>query len=318
MPGIDSVPLRQAESGNQSLNMTTISGISMTEHLQYIDNAEKVFVFDQVYPLSAANEQANQKKLNAFGFWTKLNPFKRPRDETVLLSKHVLRYEPFWHVVTTRSVDYSRELIYPVDIGNAYAHKVVINGKEYSIAEQGNKRTISMQAVEYSHRKIKYEDHLDGLSRDPKKGALANYINKYKVQEHSVLELPEAVVPQLRLPMLLQKIRQTLAAETIHAHEFQEDLITIEKVHLYYRPVFAFEFAWTTEDKVGVIEVDGLTGEVIENGQWFKETLQAFTTREMLFELGSELASAVVPGGGTAVRVIEKMTSEGRVDPLSA
>ena len=30
----------------------------MTEHLQYIDNAEKVFVFDQVYPLSAANEQA--------------------------------------------------------------------------------------------------------------------------------------------------------------------------------------------------------------------------------------------------------------------
>ena len=284
----------------------------MAERLQYASNAEKVFVFDQVYPLSAATEQANQKKLNAFGLLAKLNPFKRPKDETVLLSKHVLRYEPFWHVVTERSVDYSRELTYPVEIGNVHAKKVHISGKDYAIAEQGNKRTISVQAIEYSHRKISYEDFLDGLSRDLKKGALANYTNKYKVQEHSVLELPEAIVPQLRLPMLLQKIGQTLAAEVINAHEFQEDIVTVEKVHLYYRPVFAFEFTWTTEDKVGVIEVDGLTGEVIENGQWFKEKLQAITTREMLFEMGSELAGAFVPGGGTAVKAIERLTAPDR------
>ncbi|MBB5370649.1 MULTISPECIES: hypothetical protein [unclassified Janthinobacterium] len=280
----------------------------MAELLQYLDNAEKVFVFEQVYPLSAATEQANQKKLNAFGLLAKFNPFKRPKDETVLLSKHVLRYEPFWHVVTTRSVDYSRELTYPVEIGNAYAKKVLINCKEYSIAEQGNKRLINLQAVEYSHRKIHYDDYLDGLSRDLKKGVLANYINKYKMQEQTVLELPEAIVPQLRLPMLLRKIRQTLDAEVINAHEFQEDIVTVEKVYLYYRPVFAFEFTWTTEDKVGVIEVDGLTGEVLENGQWFRDTLQAITTREMLFELGSELASALLPGGGTAVRIIEKIS----------
>jgi|GEM_PF-6866490 len=43
----------------------------MAELLQYLDNAEKVFVFDQVYPLSAATEQANQKKLNAFGMLAK-------------------------------------------------------------------------------------------------------------------------------------------------------------------------------------------------------------------------------------------------------
>lgn len=68
----------------------------MAESLQYGSNAGKVFVFDQVYTLSAATEQANKKKLNAFGMLAKLNPFKsRPRDDTVLLSKRVLRYEPF-------------------------------------------------------------------------------------------------------------------------------------------------------------------------------------------------------------------------------
>lgn len=276
----------------------------MAERVQYASDAGKVFVFDQVYPLSAATEQANQKKLNAFGMLAKLNPFKRPKDETVLLSKHVLRYEPFWHVATSRSVDYSRELIYVVEIGNIHANRVLVDGKEYPIVEQAKKRAINLPGLEYSHRQIDYEDHIDGLLRDLKRSSLANYITKYKASEQTVLELPEAIVPQLRLPMLLQKIGQTLKAEEINAHEFQEDVIDIGKLHLYYRPVFAFEFTWTTEDKAGVIEVDGLTGEVIENGQWFKEKLQALTTREMLFEMGAELAGAFVPGGGAAVKVI--------------
>ncbi|WP_338770431.1 hypothetical protein [Massilia sp. METH4] len=179
--------------------------------------------------------------------------------------------------------------------------------------DQGKRRIINLPAVEYSHRDIVYEDYLDGLLRELEPGVLARYISKYPAQERTVLELPEAIVPQLRLPMLLQRIGQTLSADEINAHEFQDDVLTLDKLHLYYRPVFAFEFTWTTEDKAGVIEVDGLTGDVIENGQWFKDTLQSITTREMLFEMDSELAGALVPGGGTAVKVIEKLTAgEGR------
>jgi len=33
-------------------------------------------------------------------------------------------------------------------------------------------------------------------------------------------------------------------------------------------------------------------------------------TRDMLFELGSELAGALVPGGGVAVKVIEKIVTD--------
>lgn len=289
----------------------------MTDRLRYLDNAEKIFVFDQVYPLSAASEQANKKKLSAFGMLARVNLFNRPKEETVLLSKHELRYEPFWHAVATRTADYSRELVYPVDIGNAFANRVRIDGKDYPVTEQGGKRLISLPGVEYSHRQIGFDEYVDGLSRELKKGALANYFKKqYTVQEQAVLELPEAIVPQLRLPTLLQQIHQKLVADVISAHEFQEDVITIEKVHLYYRPVFAFEFTWTTEDKAGVIEVDGLTGDVVENGQWFKEKLQAITTRETLFEVGSELASVLVPGGGAAVKVIERITADnGRPRP---
>ena len=273
------------------------------------ENAYKIFVFDDVYPLSAATEQASKKKLNAFGLAAKLNPFKRPKDETVLLTKHVQRYEPFWHVSTNRAVDFSREINYPVEIGNSYATKVVVNGNEFPIAEKNGKRSINISAVEYCHRKIDYQDNIDGLGRESKKGVLENFLRKYKFQEHESIQLQEAIPLKVSVATLLQKINQTLSSEAINAHEIQQDFIAIEKAHLYYRPVFAFEFAWTTEDKVGVIEVDGLTGEVIENGQWFKDKMETILTRDMLFEASAEIAGVIVPGGGLAVKVVERMTN---------
>ena len=273
------------------------------------ENAYKIFVFDDVYPLSAAAEQANKKKLNAFGIGAKLNPFKRPKDETVLLAKNVKRYEPFWHISTSRAVDFSREIIYPVDIGNTHATKVVINGNEFPIAEKGGKRSLSIMAVEYCHRKIDYSDNIDGLGRNLKKGMLSNFLSKYKVQERECIELEEAIPLKVSVASLLQKINQTLSSEVINAHEIQEDAIAIEKAFLYYRPVYAFEFSWTTEDKVGVIEVDGLTGEVIEDGQWFKDTMQQkILTRDMLFLASAEIAGVIIPGGSFAVKVIDKVT----------
>lgn len=281
----------------------------MQETIDFGQNASKIFVFDQVYPLSAATEQAKQKKLNAFGLTAKLNPFKRPKDETVLLTKHELRYEPFWHIVAVREVDFTREINYPFEIGNAHAYKVAINGKEYPIALHGRKRSVTLPAVEYCRRKIDYEGHIDGLSRDNKNSALPNYIAKYKAGEQSELNLPEAVSLKIRVPTLIQKVNQALSSEVINADEVQCDRRVLEKVYLYYRPVFAFEFSWTTEDKLGVIEVDGLTGEVVENGQWFKDKLNTIATREMLFEAGAEVAGAFIPGGGLAVKVIEKITA---------
>lgn len=57
-----------------------------------------------------------------------------------------------------------------------------------------------------------------------------------------------------------------LNREAVNATEIQDDSIDFERTCMYVRPVFAFEFRWSSADEVGVIEVDGLTGEVIENG----------------------------------------------------
>jgi hypothetical protein len=72
--------------------------------------------------------------------------------------------------------------------------------------------------------------------------------------------------------------------------------------------VFAFEFRWASADKVGVIEVDGLTGEIVEDGRWFKDKVDKILTREMLVDLGADMAGTIIPGGGVAVKLIAKIS----------
>lgn len=75
--------------------------------------------------------------------------------------------------------------------------------------------------------------------------------------------------------------------------------------------MFAFEFRWSSADKVGVIEVDGLTGEVVENGRWFKDKVSQVLTRDMLVDIGAEMAGTLVPGGGAAVKLLSKLVAPG-------
>lgn len=285
-----------------------IEGMVLDNRVEVAQGAYRVFVFDEVYPLRAAQEQAEKKKLGAFGILARLNPLNRPREDTVMLAKEVLRYEPFWHVIAQREVDYACELVYPVAVHNPYAKAVSILGQDHEVTRQGDKARIDLRVQEKCHRKLGYDTHVDGLKREIKSSVFDAYIRKYKFQEVDAIDKAEALAPLVPLAAVAQGAQAKLTGEAMNAHTIFSDLLSFEKVHLYFRPVFAFEFVWSSADKKGVIEVDGLTGEILENGQWFKERIGRVMTREMLFELGAEVAGGFVPGGGLAVKALGKMT----------
>lgn len=283
----------------------------MTQQLvSHIDSANKIFVFDEVYPFRAAQEQAEKKKLNAFGMLAKLNPLNRPKEQTVQLVREERRFEPFWHVIATRSVDYTCQLTYQVPVHNLYAQSLHIEGRVFDVARQKDKARIEFVALESCHRKLGYDELLDGMQRDNVKPAqLASYISKYKYSEKDVLDCPEMVKPKLPLAGAIQVASAKLTSQAINAHDISADHLEFERTYMYLRPVFAFEFKWATADKVGVIEVDGLTGEVVENGDWFKDKVKEIITRETLLDLGAEVAGSFLPGGGVAVKIIGKIAA---------
>lgn len=269
----------------------------------------RILYFEEIYPSRAAEEQAEKSKLAAFGTLARLNPLNRPKNETVKLSKWELRYEPFWHLVARREIDYLHEAVYPVQITNPHARKVEIAGHAFEIIPNGgSKPRIDVQLQEFCHRKIDAVIHQDGLKRGIKPAKLQGYIDRYKAVERGQLDVEGTIPPQLPFNAAVQLARAKLASEPIDAHSIESDVVEFTTAHLYFRPVFAFEYDWN--GKLGVIEIDGLTGEVIENGEWFREKVEIAVSREMLFELGAEVASAVVPGSGYAVKLLNKVTQE--------
>ena len=272
----------------------------------------RIFVFKKIFEFDSAKQQAEKKKLKAFGILAKFNPLKRPTDDTVLLKDQILRYEPFWFVESKRSVNYSCVVTYSIPVHNKHAISITIDQSEisdqaYPVMRQQDKSKIDVQVVEGCHRTIEYSNYLDGLKREIKKSVFIDYIKKF---EHSAVEkvdVENVLQPLLSLDSLTSLVRSELQNQIINATHIQDDAEEITSLYLYFRPVYAFEYYWSSADKIGVIEVDGLTGEIIENGSWFKNTFDQTFTRENLIELSAELASTVVPGTGTVIKIASKV-----------
>lgn len=271
-------------------------------------SATRILRFEEVYPARAAQEQAEKRKLDAFGTFARLNPLNRPKPDTVLLSKWELRYEPFWHVVARREVDYVHEATYSLQITNPHAQRAEIAGRGFEVLSPGGKPRIEVPVLEACHRKIDAVLYQDGLKRQVKPAALQRYVEKYKAVEEQQLGWQGAIEPKLSSAAAIQLALSRLAAEAVDASAIQDDNYTFEKLFLYYRPVFAFEYAWNPAGRIGVIEIDGLTGDIVEGGEWFRDKIDQVMTRDMLFDLGAEVASAAIPAGGIAVKVLHKLT----------
>ena len=286
--------------------------------LKILEDAKKVYIFEPVYDISAATEQANKKKLDAFGMMAKFNILNKPKDEAVHAARSELRYEPFWFIDSNRIVDYKLLLERKLEVDDEYANSILIDGKTYEIFEDSKKSFVSNDKrystlnVQYNcNREIKYKTYIDGLGRNIKS---ENYEKLFKNSNYKFKEVEDLtnidniINPTFSFSSAIEEMKNSLLREKIISHEILIDDAIVDKIYLYFRPVYAFEFIWSNENKVGIIEIDGLNGEISEKGVWLKERVSKVMTRDMFFDIGGEIANGLVPSGGVVVKMIDKMT----------
>ena len=286
--------------------------------LKILEDAKKVYIFEPVYDISAATEQANKKKLDAFGMMAKFNILNKPKDEAVHAARSELRYEPFWFIDSNRIVDYKLLLERKLEVDDEYANSILIDGKTYEIFEDSKKSFVSNDKrystlnVQYNcNREIKYKTYIDGLGRNIKS---ENYEKLFKNSNYKFKEVEDLtnidniINPTFSFSSAIEEMKNSLLREKIISHEILTDDAIVDKIYLYFRPVYAFEFIWSNENKVGIIEIDGLNGEVSEKGVWLKDRVSKVMTRDMFFDIGGEIANGMVPSGGVVVKMIDKMT----------
>ena len=286
--------------------------------LKILEDAKKVYIFEPVYDISAATEQANKKKLDAFGMMAKFNILNKPKDEAVHAARSELRYEPFWFIDSNRRVDYKLLLERKLEVDDEYANSILIDGKTYEIFEDSKKSFVSNDKrystlnVQYNcNREIKYKTYIDGLGRNIKS---ENYEKLFKNSNYKFKEVEDLtnidniINPTFSFSSAIEEMKNSLLREKIISHEILTDDAIADKIYLYFRPVYAFEFIWSNENKVGIIEIDGLNGEISEKGVWLKERVSKVMTRDMFFDIGGEIANGMVPGSGVVVKMIDRMT----------
>ena len=286
--------------------------------LKILEDAKKVYIFEPVYDISAATEQANKKKLDAFGMMAKFNILNKPKDEAVHAARSELRYEPFWFIDSNRIVDYKLLLERKLEVDDEYANSILIDGKTYEIFEDSKKSFVSNEKrystlnVQYNcNREIKYKNYIDGLGRNIKS---ENYEKLFKNSNYKFKEVEDLtnidniINPTFSFSSAIEEMKNSLLREKIISHEILTDDAIADKIYLFFKPVYAFEFIWSNENKVGIIEIDGLNGEISEKGVWLKDRVSKVMTRDMFFDIGGEIANGMVPGGGVVVKMIDRMT----------
>ncbi len=174
-----------------------------------------------------------------------------------------------------------------------------IAGQSYTPA-QGK---FTLQGLDHGLTDERREIFLDGLTGEVRD--LRRYLDFDRLAADDIRPLPQdvALVPaEVRASAV---VRQVLG-DVLHppsADEVLEQEVVVDRLDLYYRPVYAFEYIWEAKGKRTTVEVDGLTGEFKPTGKAFGNQLKPILNRDVLFDIGAETMNLVVPGGAIAMKI---------------
>jgi hypothetical protein len=231
---------------------------------------------------------------------------QQAKDDEYELAYKEHRYQPFWHVVCTAHYSYERTSPYSVATSGPEVESVTIEGTEYPV--DGGAVTITGldHCVEEDHQ-ARFVEGITGEEAPD----LATY-----------LEFPAATIPADALDSFAPEgtvvvppqarasaiVREMLAGmiKSVQADRIVEERVEVERVDLYYRPVYAFQYRWLPKEKEAVLECDALTGELKSGGQTFQQYMGKVIDAEFLFDVGVEAVDLLVPGGGIAIKVAKK------------
>jgi len=258
-----------------------------------------------------AKDIAWQKKLGAFNTLAKVTSFlSKPKDEDFALTYSEHRYEPFWHVISTARYEYTRTTNYQVPSSGKEVKTVTLHDTKYDVMN-GH---IHVPVLEYCLQEERDEKVLDGITgKDAPK--MQQYLTmtpteitgqlKDEVDADAILIPPQARISAIMRDSL-SKMITGIQADTII-----EEKVEVSRVDLYYRPVYAFKYSWTSKQKEAIIEIDGLTGEFRAGSRVFTEYLGKALDQSFLFDIGADAVGIFVPGGSIAVKAAKKYI-EGR------
>jgi hypothetical protein len=265
---------------------------------------ERIFRMTDRFSLEHAEGRAWSKRLEAFGALARVTGlFAQPKEDEFAVVYRERRLQPFWRITVSTATAYERTRTYAVKVPPEV--REVHIGEAILPASNGQIQVVGLEACREETRR---ETFIDGLNKQASP-ALANYL------QHDAIETDAAalaaataegmviVPPEAKASMVVRDVIAS-AIGKIDADRVTEELVRVEAVDLYYRPVHAFRYR--RGDKEAVVEFDAITGETKVGGATFEQYLGKALEPKFLLDVGAETLNFVIPGANLAKLMIVK------------
>lgn len=264
---------------------------------------QRLFALGERLSYEDIRVRAMDKRTTAFGGGIG-GLLQRPKAEDVNLVATQRRVEPFWHVSCRARYVYDRTREYAIPASAADVRSVTVAGGDHQVGPTAKGAGFVIPVLEHCLDEFSDELYIDGVGGTAMSDGLALTTGpSTEVGDPAALAADETLVvpPEHRassvVRQLLAKMMRPLQADAV-----LEESLALEHIDLYYRPIFAYEFHWVPKDKRGVVEIDGLTGQV-HHASSLRTQLSRMVTRDALFDIGADTIGLLVPGGSIAVKV---------------
>lgn len=265
---------------------------------------ERIFRIADRFSLEHAEGRAWSKRLEAFGALARVSGlFSQPRDDDFAVIYRERRLQPFWRIAVSTATAYERRRGYAVPVPPE-VRQVTIDGKTIAAADG----TFALEGLESCREEARREVFVDGFSKQVLP-ALAVYLQHDAIETDAdalakaIGEGMVVVPPQAKASMVVRDVVAS-AIGKIDADTVTEELVRVEAVDLYYRPIHAFRYR--RADKEAVVEFDAITGEARVGGATFEQYLGKALEPRFLLDVGAETLNFVVPGANLAKLIIVK------------
>ncbi len=270
--------------------------IQLTEH--------RIFRLEPCLSFETLRERATERRTSAFGGGIG-GLLQRPKADDVELVGSQQRLEPFWHVSCRARYVYDRLRTYTVPASAADVRSVTVLEHDQAVVSPAKgPAAFTLPVLEHCREEFADELFVDAVNGEaiPDGPALTGGARE-EVGDPSGLSAKDTIVVPAEqrassvVRLLLARVVRPLQADIV-----TEESLEIEALELFYRPVWAFEFRWSTKARTGVLELDAVTGES-RHATSLRARLTKVASREALFDIGADTIGLLVPGGSIAVKV---------------
>jgi hypothetical protein len=264
---------------------------------------QKAFLLPETITPDQVRERAWDRKPSVFSSGIG-SLFNRPKSGEIEVIYSEKRYEPFWLIVSRGQYVYDRTVRFSVEASGPEVKNVTVAGQEYALVDdrKHGPQVFFIPGVEHCFEDYRKEVCFNAVSGEREDCSTALSYPRQEIDLDSFAPDGLVVAPEIRASFVVRQLLQEMI-KPVHADKMLEDHIIIERIELYFKPIYAFEYHWIPKGRHAVAEFDGLSGQMHIGGKTLRQTLSSKINRDLLFDLGADAVGMMVPGADIVAKL---------------